>query len=207
MFLDVSGLTVDFGKTRALDHVSFSADAGSVVIITGNNGAGKSTLLWAVSGLLLPTSGRVEFPSSGTGLPSTSFLSHQNFLYEDLTVFENLLLTAQLHHLDAAETQSRNVLDRLEMGGLASKRISELSRGQIQRAAVARAILPSPKVLILDEPFSNLDAPAAKLISEIVESMKSPGRLILLATHDVEVCRRFSPRVVELSAGKIVKSG
>lgn len=204
MFLDVCDLTVDFGKTRALDHVSFSLDAGSIAVLTGKNGAGKSTLLWAVSGLLLPTAGRVTFPSLAASRPVTGFLSHQNFLYEELTVLENLELTAHLHGLEDSRARIRRMVECLGLDAQAEKRVSELSRGQIQRVALARSVLPDPALLLLDEPFSNLDPSSAELVRSLIESLRTAARLILLATNDLRFCQPWSSRVIEVEAGRIV---
>lgn len=205
MRLELADLTVDFGRTRVLDSVNLLLESGSLVVVQGENGAGKSTLLWAISGLLLPSGGAITL-NDGSGVePCIGFLSHQSFLYEELTAFENLVLTARLHGLSDPEDRAREALAGVGMADHAAKRVSDLSRGQQQRVAFARAVLPAPGLLLLDEPFSNLDTAGTELLSRVLESMQSPpvSPLIILATHDAALCRRFSPRVLNLKAGRV----
>ena len=204
MFLEVTGLTVVFGKTRALDSLCLSLDAGSIVVLRGENGSGKSTFLWAISGLLLPTAGEIRFSARG-GTPRIGLLAHQSFLYEDMTVLENLVLTARLNYLSDPIDRSRRLLDQLGLDEQADKRVCTLSRGQIQRAAFARAVLPEPEVLLLDEPFSNMDDAASAQVCRALESLRSSDRLILVATHDRHARLPGPIREVHIRSGKILE--
>ena len=198
-WLGVDGLTVEYGKTRALNRVGFEIDSNSIVAVFGENGAGKSTLLWAVAGLLLPSSGRIDYPSR---MPlRIGFLAHQSFLYEDLTVTENIVLSARLNGVPEPLAQAREWLDRLGLARERDRPVSELSRGQQQRASFARAVFPAPHILLLDEPFSNLDASGVDVVCQIIASMRSPETLILMASHDRTCAGRLATHVLEIDAG------
>ncbi|MBI4178884.1 ABC transporter ATP-binding protein [bacterium] len=200
--LRIDGLSVRFGRTLALDNVNLVLSAGSVTLLAGENGAGKSTLLWAMSGLLIPTSGRVS--AANGKLPSVGFLAHQPFLYEDLTVTENLELAARLSGMPDPADQAREAVERVGLGPHAAKRVSALSRGQIQRAAFARAVLPGPRLLLMDEPFSNVDPEGIQTLSAILRALRSPDRAIVIASHDRKIMPDISPILVELRGGKLL---
>lgn len=201
--LQVDNLTVDFGPTRALDAVSLSLDAGSVVAVCGGNGAGKSTLLWAVSGLLLPSAGKISYGMANGGTPDIGFLAHQSFLYEDLTVLENLALTARLHGMIDPADRAAEGVGRMGLEAISFRRVSTLSRGQMQRAAFARAVIAEPRILLLDEPFSNLDSSGVESVRRTLAGLKSPDRLMLLACHDPGLYQSLATTAVELHEGKL----
>ena len=198
--LRVDDLTVDYGKTRALDRISFDIDSNSIVAVFGENGAGKSTLLWAVSGLLLPSFGRIDYPSKSS--LRIGFSAHQSFLYDDLTVMENMILSARLNGVSDPQVPVREWLDRLGLERVSAKPVSALSRGQKQLVSFARAVFPAPHILLLDEPFSNLDAAGANEVCQIIASMRSPDTLILLASHDRPAASRLATHVLEIRAGR-----
>ncbi len=208
--ISLENLTVRYSASCALDGVSLAFDGGSIVSVFGENGAGKSTLLWVLSGLLIPSAGRRTIsmdagrPPGGGRLPRIGFLAHQTFLYEDLTVEENLNLTACLYGLVDGPDHSPRWIDRLGLADVRRKRVAELSRGQVQRAALARSVLPSPDILLLDEPFSNLDSAGVETVAEMIVSLQSLERIIVMATHDRDLGLRLATSTVELAGGKVV---
>jgi heme exporter protein A len=198
-----------FGHAVALRAVSLSVAPGEVVLLAGANGAGKSTLLRVLAGLVRPTSGSVTI--DGTQLRANrqaraaiGFLSHQTFLYDDLTARENLRFAARLQGLDAVESR---VMDALNAAGLmqrAESRVALLSHGSRQRLSIARATLHAPRVLLLDEPFSGLDAAAADQLRESMARGAAAGRALICVTHQPTDLWQIATRVLLLHRGSVV---
>ena len=198
-----------FGHVRALRSVDLTVAAGEVVLLVGPNGAGKSTLLRCLAGLARPTRGSVRVcgallqrdPAARAGV---GFLSHQTFLYDDLTARENLRFAAALHGLDSVE---RRVMDALDAAGLtqrADARAGVLSHGTRQRLAIARATLHGPAVLLLDEPFSGLDGAAVEQLRSGIAAGAAGGRAVVCVTHQPADVWQIATRVVVLSSGAVV---
>jgi heme exporter protein A len=189
--LEAVGLVREFGALRAVDGVSFSLLPGEHLTVFGPNGAGKTTLLQLLSGALRATAGEVR---SG-GIPvrtgdlewnaRVGVLSHQGFLYGHLTAEENLRFHADLHLLsDPAE----RVAAGLRAVGLALRardRVRGFSRGMRQRLALARTLLHEPEVVLLDEPYTGLDAHAAGLLRDVLASLRDGRRTVVLVTHNL----------------------
>ena len=163
---------------------------GECHLVVGPNGAGKTTLLRILAGLARPTSGRVV-GSGGrpAGDPahrgSVGLLSHQTFLYDDLTPLENLSLTARLYGLNDPDGRARAGLDRLGLLPRISDPIRRLSRGMVQRVAIARALLPEPQLLLLDEPFIGLDPEAVERVLTLLRAHLEAQRGVILVSHDL----------------------
>jgi heme exporter protein A len=155
-----------FGALRALRGVSLSVFPGECHLVVGPNGAGKSTLLRLLAGLARPSAGSIHLEGRAlTADPalrrSIGLLSHQSHLYDDLSALENLAFAARLHRIAGDPTGiARRRLAALGLTERLDEPIRRLSRGTVQRLAIARALLHGPRVLLLDEPFSGLDAPA-----------------------------------------------
>jgi heme exporter protein A len=192
--LSAEGLRHTFGEGRgqvvALDGVSFSLTAGQTLAIFGPNGAGKTTLLKVLAGLIRPQAGSVRIAG---GRRAIGWIGHQSHLYEHLTVRENLLFWASLYGVPAARRGSRaaEVLGRLGMGDRADQPVWSLSRGLAQRAAIAKALVHDPSVLLLDEPFTGLDLAAAVELRVLLGELRgggggAAGRVLVLATHNVD---------------------
>lgn len=188
----VQGLWRSYGERPALRDVAFSVPAGGTLAIIGPNGAGKSTLLRILATLLRPGEGSVrvlgaQLPGSGWRVRGRiGLLGHEPLLYPDLTARENLRFHSRLHGLTPASAQARIdwLLDRIGLSRRADDRVGELSRGMIQRLAVARALVHDPELLLLDEPLAALDPGAAESISPLLGP--NPGRTRVLVTHDPE---------------------
>jgi heme ABC exporter ATP-binding subunit CcmA len=198
-----------FGHVVALRSVSLSVAPGEVVLLAGPNGAGKSTLLRVLAGLVRPTSGSVtiggeQLRASPSARAAIGFLSHQTFLYDDLTARENLRFAARLQGLDSIETR---VMDALNAAGLlqrAESRAAVLSHGSRQRLSIARATLHAPRVLLLDEPFSGLDAASVRRLSESMADGAAGGRALICVTHQPADIWQIATRVVLLQRGSVV---
>ena len=204
-----TGLERRFGSVVALRSVAISVSAGEVVLLAGPNGAGKSTLLRTLAGLARPTHGTVEVQGISLrnrpeGRGAIGFLSHQNFLYDDLTARENLRFAATLHGLSSVE---QRVMDSLHAAGLAQRadiRTAVLSHGMRQRLAIARATLHDPALLLLDEPFSGLDAASVEQLRGGLAAGAGRGRAVICVTHQPADLWQIATRVVFLDRGAIV---
>ena len=195
------------GPVRALDGVSFTVDAGSSVAITGPSGGGKSTLLGVLGGLALPTAGAVRIGGEEiSALPErrrTEFRrAHVGFVYQAdnllpfLTVVENVGLQLALDAGSAAGDRTLDLLDRLGLAGEAHRLPDHLSGGQRQRAAVARAVVHRPEVILADEPTGALDAAnAAAVIDLLLEVRREIGATLVMVTHDRDAAGRMERRI------------
>jgi ABC-type multidrug transport system ATPase subunit len=172
----------------ALDGVSFHLTSGQTLVIFGPNGAGKTTLLKVLAGLIRPQGGSVQVAG---GRRAIGWIGHQSHLYEQLTVRENLLFWASLYGVPSARREPRAaaVLGRLGMSDRADQPVWSLSRGLAQRAAIAKALIHDPSVLLLDEPFTGLDLAAAAELRALLGELRgggAAGRVLVLATHNVD---------------------
>jgi putative ABC transport system ATP-binding protein len=195
------------GPVRALNEVSFAVEAGSSVAITGPSGSGKSTLLGVLGGLALPSSGTVRVGGEElSSLPErrrTDFRrTHVGFVYQAdnllpfLTVVENVSLQLALEGAATDLDRPRYLLDKLGLAGEAHRLPDHLSGGQRQRAAVARAVVHRPEVILADEPTGALDAAnAAGVIDLLLEVQREIGATLVMVTHDRDAASRMDRRI------------
>ena len=184
--VEVDGLARHYGEREALSGVSLSMQAGETLVVFGPNGAGKTTLLRVLATLLRPHLGKVSV--LGCALPDEAWavrgrlglLGHEPLLYRELTARENLRFHARLH--DVQPERVEELLDAVRIGERADEPIRTLSRGMVQRVAVARAVLHDPELLLLDEPRSNLDPAAAELVEPLIGA--ASGRTRVICSHD-----------------------
>ncbi|HEV8612623.1 MAG TPA: ABC transporter ATP-binding protein [Gemmatimonadales bacterium] len=170
-----------FGAARALRGVSLSVHAGECHLIVGPNGAGKTTLLRLLAGLARPSAGTVVIAGGRRGV---GLLSHQSQLYNDLTAVENLAFAARLHGLADPGGVARARLAAVGLAERGGDPVGKLSRGMVQRVAIAKALLHAPRLLLLDEPFSGLDSQAAEQTLALLRLEREAGRALVLVTHD-----------------------
>ena len=184
--IELTGLTRRYGMRTALEDVSLALAAGSTLVVFGPNGAGKSTLLRILATLLRPHAGTVRvlgrtLPDAGWAVRGRiGLLSHEPLLYRDLSPRENLRFHARLHGVRAERVEA--VLDAVQLGLRADDPLHTFSRGMVQRAAVARAVLHDPELLLLDEPRANLDPAAAELVEPLIGA--ASGRTRVVTSHD-----------------------
>ena len=203
------GLERRFGPVVALRSVDLTVGAGEVVLLAGPNGAGKSTLLRTLAGLARPTRGTVQVKgiplrSDPMARSAIGFLSHQTFLYDDLTARENLRFAATLHGLDAVEHRVMDALDGAGLTPRADARAAVLSHGMRQRLSIARATLHDPAILLLDEPFSGLDAASVSQLRLGLTVGAARGRAVICVTHQPADIWQITTRVVLLRCGAVM---
>lgn len=184
--VELDGLERNYGERSALAGVSLTLANGATLVVFGPNGAGKTTLLRVLATLLRPHSGRVRV--LGEELPADAWrargriglLGHEPLLYRELTARENLRYHAQLHGVTPERVEER--LRAVAMIERADEPVRTLSRGMVQRVAVARATLHDPELLLLDEPYANLDPAAMELVEPLIGA--DSGRARVLTSHD-----------------------
>lgn len=211
--LAVAGLRKRFGRTYAVDGVTLEIPAGSAVALFGPNGAGKTTFLRLCSTLLRPTAGSVAIfgVDAGSQGPAVrrrlGVLGHDSFLYPDLSATENLLFYARLFRIDEPLARVRVMLERLDLVGWSQRPVRTLSRGLVQRCALARALLHAPELLLLDEPFSALDLDATSGLHEVLAQAHSEGTTILMSTHDLAQGLALCSSALVLAGGRVTFHG
>ncbi|MEM6731953.1 MAG: ABC transporter ATP-binding protein, partial [Myxococcota bacterium] len=183
----LEGVGKRFGKHWAVAHVSFEVDAGATVLLTGSNGAGKTTLLRVLSTALRPTLGRLSLFGSDctrdpTGVrPRLALLTHHSHLYADLSGRENLELLARL--ITAPAVPIDDALERVGLAGEAADRaVRAYSAGMKRRLGLARVLLARPELVLLDEPFGQLDPAGVELMEEAIAELKAGGSTLFVST-------------------------
>jgi heme exporter protein A len=186
--LELEGLARHYGERTALSDVSLSLPPGRTLVVFGANGAGKTTLLRVLAGLLRPHAGAVtvlgcSLPDERWGLRGrVGLLAHEPLLYRDLTAAENLSYHAALHGVE--RDRVGELLERLHLDGREREPLRALSRGSVQRVSVARCVLHEPPLLLLDEPYANLDPAAVELVEPLIG--RASGKTRVLCSHDPE---------------------
>jgi heme ABC exporter ATP-binding subunit CcmA len=197
-----------YGPTRALAGVQFELAAGEITAIEGPNGAGKSTLLNVLSLLTRPTRGELRFAGrdpfrSPAMRARIGLVAHAPMVYPDLTGHENLALTARLYGLQGPEAALAQIGARFELAGFMQRPARTYSRGQLQRLALARALLPAPRLLLLDEPSTGLDAAGTARLVDVMRQERARGAIVVLVTHDAALAESVADRRLQLKGGKI----
>jgi heme exporter protein A len=206
--IELDGLERRYGERVALAGVSARVETGQTLAVLGGNGAGKTTLLRVLAGLLRPHGGTArvlgaELPEERWQLPGkVGYLGHEPLLYRDLSGRENLRYHARLHGV--AEARVAELLAQVGMERRADDPVRELSRGMVQRIAVARAVLHDPPLLLLDEPRANLDPAAAELLEPLIG--RASGRTRVLVSHDVQGALAEADSVLRLKRGRAVEA-
>jgi heme exporter protein A len=206
--LDARGLQRSFGRVRILHGLDLSLKPGEALAVIGPNGAGKTTLLRLLAGLMRPSSGEVRILGQPLGQDRDSarrvlgVLLHQSLLYDDLTLLENLTFAARLYALDQPGAVAAAALEAAGLADRAGELPRRLSRGLLQRAAIARALLHSPRLLLLDEPFTGLDATAAARLRSDLQARLIQGHAMVIVTHHLAEVWDLASRVAVLVAGR-----
>jgi heme ABC exporter ATP-binding subunit CcmA len=205
--IEVVGLAKRLGNRAVLADVSFQIVAGQRVALVGANGAGKTTLLRCMAGLLRPNAGEVLwFGRPAYGDPEVKRLiglaGHESMLYPQLTLHENLVFAARMTDLRAPERCAEELLAETGLTRFADRRPSAVSRGMRQRASIARALVHGPRILLLDEPFSGLDAEGSKWLAQLLLDLGRRGTTVCFTAHDQAVVR-LAQHVLEVRRGQV----
>ena len=182
-----------YGTRTVFRGLSFAVPRGDALVVTGANGAGKTTLLRLLAGLGVPTRGALEVTVDRSRL---GYLAHEPLLYRELTALENLDLFGRLYRVPERRERIGMLLERFGLWDVRRERLDQFSRGMVQRLALCRALLHEPELLVLDEPFTALDADGAALLDQELASLRDRVTLIV-STHDPD-------RVASLATGRLV---
>jgi heme exporter protein A len=210
-FVEVERVGRRYGRRWALAEVSLEVPAGAVMMVAGRNGSGKSTLFRVLATAIRADLGRVSVGGFDTVRHRfdvrrvTALLSHYSYLYESLTARENLQVTAD--HLGIGRESIMTLLERVTLGPRANDPVSTFSAGMRKRLSFARVLMQEPKLVLLDEPYGQLDPPGFALVDDVVRELKSRGVTVLLATHQLERGAALADLAVVLEGGRVEWSG
>lgn len=210
MALSVHGVSKTFVTRPVLRGIDLAVPRGQAVCLCGVNGAGKSTLLRIAAGLLRPDSGAVVVNGfdirkhAEAAKRQLGMISHASMVYPELTVFENLAFAARLYGVADRVSRIEELLAGTALSSFRHDRAGILSRGLLQRLAIARALLHKPAVLLADEPFTGLDADVSERLVTIFDQFVRGGGTILMTTHDTRLGLRCCRRVLVLDRGVLV---
>ncbi len=205
----VSNVSRHYGRRRALTRVSLTLRRGEVVGLLGPNGAGKSTLLGLLASLIAPSAGTVRYgdrtaDAAGALLRGRlGLLSHELRLYPELTARENLDFFAGLYGLPDAAARVSAALERARLADRAGDAVQGFSRGMRQRLALERTLLHDPRLVLLDEPFTGLDEGSCRALASRLRDLRSARRMVLVATHDLDLIDGLVDRAVLLRRGRV----
>jgi ABC-type multidrug transport system ATPase subunit len=183
-----------YGRKRALSSVDLMVSAGGFAVVTGANGSGKTTLLRLLAGLAAPSGGSLWV---GVDRSRIGYLGHEPLVYRELTAMENLDLYGRLYRVPERRERVGMLLERLDLWEARNERVAAYSRGMAQRLALCRTLLHDPDLLLLDEPYSALDAAGAELLDRELTSLAG-DRTLVVATHDPERIESLATEQVAL---------
>ncbi len=208
--LEIAGLKKSFGFKTVLRGIDLALGSGERMALMGANGAGKTTLLRVLACLTSPSSGSARVEGWDIERDAqrvrrvVGFVAHQPYLYDELTAEENLLFFGKMYAVRDARKRTKQLLLRVGMEKRAGERVSVLSRGQVQRLSLARALLHAPRLLLLDEPDTGLDEEGLELVEQVLAEHSAGGGAVLFTTHQLERALKLADHLVILSKGRIV---
>ena len=212
----VDGATRSFGDVTALDGISLQVERGQVIGLLGHNGAGKTTLVRLLTGILAPHAGTVRvfghdpLTDGPTVRGATGVLSAIPAVDDRLTAWQNLAFVAGVHGMDGevAAARARTLLERFGLLERAEERAGGYSSGMRQRLALARALLPDPPLILLDEPTAALDPVASRDVRRLVGGLaREDARSVLLCSHNLVEVQRLCDHVIILEHGRVIAAG
>lgn len=211
--IDVRGLSKSYGRTQVLRDLDLQIPWGQTLTVLGPNGSGKTTLIKTLATLAKPDAGEIRIAGmsprrSGVRVRrAIGVVTHEPLLYDGLTGTENLRFFARMFALDRIEDRIRTVAEQMGLSDRLDARVGTLSHGMRRRFSIARALLHSPRVLIMDEPESGLDQQALSLLESLITDRTNPSRAILMTTHNFERGIALADHVAILSRGHIAYDG
>jgi len=195
-----------FGRFIALRGVSLDLSAGKLYAILGENGAGKTTLLRVLAGLAQPTRGTVSILGTSdlrTVTREIGYMAHPSMLYDELSARENLHYFAALYGI-SKEDRCASLIQTVGLDPALSRPVGQYSQGMRQRLSLARALIHDPKILLLDEPFSNVDVRSAREIASLLGQLRDSGKTLLVITHQSDLLAEVANDQVWMERGRIV---
>jgi ABC-2 type transport system ATP-binding protein len=212
---EIEGLVKRFGAKTAVDQLSLRVPVGMLYGFLGVNGAGKTTTLRMISGLTRPDAGQIRvcgidaIGDSKRAKQPLAYIPDDPVLYGKLNPMEHLEFVAALWNVEPAVARKRaqELLERLGMWERRGEWIESYSRGMKQKIALASALIHAPRLILLDEPLTGLDASAARLVKDILQEFLRGGGSVVLTTHILEVAERLAERIGIMSGGKLVAEG
>jgi heme ABC exporter ATP-binding subunit CcmA len=201
----VQNVSKIYGRTAALRGVSLELASARFYVLRGENGAGKSTLMRIIAGLSNPTQGEVRIfgQKNREVLERIGYMGHAPLVYDELSGMENLRFFARLYGI-TSDAPLEAALKRVGLDPKLTRRAGQYSQGMRQRLSLARAIFHSPSLIMLDEPFSNVDPESAGQIASLLGELRSSGATILLITHQLGLLANIADEFLFLSAGQLV---
>ena len=203
--ISVNNVIKQFGRFAALRGVTAEFDVGRFHAILGDNGAGKTTLLRALAGLAQPTQGTLSIfgKSPREATRDLGYMAHPSLLYDEMTGMENLRYVARLYGISGDE-RCEHAIRAVGLDPALTRGVGHYSQGMRQRMSLARAILHDPKVLLLDEPFSNVDVHSAREMVGLLKGMRDAGKTIFVVTHQALLLEGAADEFIWMRAGQIV---
>jgi ABC-type multidrug transport system ATPase subunit len=202
----VTDLVKQFGRFAALRGVSAEFSGGKLYAILGDNGAGKTTLLRALAGLTPPTRGIISMLGT-TDLRSVcgqmGYMAHPSLLYDEMSGMENLGYFAGLYDVHNIDQRCAEVIRAVQLDPSLTRPVGQYSQGMRQRMSLARALLNDPKILLLDEPFSNVDLRSAREMVSLLTGLRDAGKTIFVVTHQASLLEGAADEFVWMEAGQI----
>jgi heme exporter protein A len=211
--LDSHEIEKQFGYVFAVRNFTLQIRRGEFVTLFGRNGAGKTTFLKIAATLIRPTRGTLVIEGYDVqkqpeeARRCIGFLSHNTFVYRDLSALDNLKFFCRLYSVDDSEGRILALLDRVGLRRRANDPVRSFSRGLQQRVGIARVMLHDPSLILLDEPYTGLDAQAAETLNTILDEAVAAGKTVVLTTHDLEQGLRSATRAIIMDKGRLVQSG
>ncbi|MHC4194347.1 MAG: ABC transporter ATP-binding protein [Planctomycetota bacterium] len=208
--ITIASVNKAFGSKLVLDNVDLAVYKSEGICICGVNGAGKSTLLRIITGLLRPAKGSVKLCGFDVNSEHEKtkahlgLISHKSMLYPDLTIPENLHFFARLYGVKDARNRIKKLIADIELSPYWYDKASVLSRGMLQRLAIARAIVHNPTVLLADEPFTGLDTQASQHLLDVLGKFQADGGTLVMTTHNTRLAIQCCERVVVLDKGRFI---
>ena len=202
------GLSKEYGHRAVLRQIDLAVFSGQAVGLMGANGAGKTTLLCCLASIVRPTEGEVRW----FGRPATAAVSqrrwigmvaHESRLYPQLTLLENLVFSGRVYGVDQPRRRACKLLAEVGLAAYVDRLPAEVSRGMRQRAAVTRALLHEPRILLFDEPFSGLDTEGVRWLMATLRRQRDAGCAICFTTHDASKATHLADEIWQLNGGRL----
>ncbi len=211
--LEISGLSKRFGSREIIRNFDLTVEGGCIYGFLGPNGAGKTTTIRMITGILKPTTGRITI--DGVDLASdpdrakrmTGYIPDAPYLYPKLTGWEYIELIADLYGMSGFQVPARDLLDRFDLLSRADDFVESYSYGMRQKLSIVAAVLPDPKLIVVDEPLIGLDPPAARSVKDLFIELAGKGKAVFMSTHLLDIAEQLCRDVAIIDRGEIVAQG